>query len=168
MICAAILSMTALRFSLRTPLSISTRSAATVLSRSSHISTVSPVLLASISRKASVFSTRSPSVLFMFFGQPSTIVPTPYSRISCSILAQVFRSLFSSGLSIVSTPWAVIPSGSLTATPTVREPKSSPSIRLFSIHLPAQQKSHAPQTPDTAFFPFSILRSVSLFSDRSM
>ena len=41
---------------------------------------------------------------------------------SSSMRAHVFRSLFSSLRHIVSTACAVIPKGSLTATPTVREP----------------------------------------------
>ena len=51
---------------------------------------------------------RSPMVLFIFFGKPSTISVTSYSVTSSSILASVFRSLFSDVRRTISIPCAVI------------------------------------------------------------
>ena len=65
---AAISSTYSLRFSLRIPVSIIERSAATVVSRSSHKITGRPQRFSSISLNSFVFSQRSPSVLFIFFG----------------------------------------------------------------------------------------------------
>ena len=65
---AAISSTNSLRCSLRIPVSIMERSAATVVRRSSHNTTSRPVRFSSISLNSFVFSQRSPSVLFMFFG----------------------------------------------------------------------------------------------------
>ena len=52
-------------------------------------------------------TTRSPAVLFIFFGNPSTIRPTSYSSTNSSIRARVLRSLFSLFLCITSTGCAV-------------------------------------------------------------
>ena len=104
-------------------------------SRSSHITTGRPVRFTSISLNSKDFSARSPRVLFIFLGSPSTSFVTWYSFTSSSSRARVCRSLFSDFLLIISTGWAVMPKGSLTATPRVLEPKSSPIIRISCSRL---------------------------------
>ncbi len=125
---AANLSTTALRSIPCISASFIARSAITVVKRSSIKVTGSSVLLRSISANSFVFSHRSPSVLFIFLGYPKTISDTSYCSHSSSIRAKVCLNLFGLSRLIISTPCAVIRSGSETATPTVLDPKSSPNI----------------------------------------
>ena len=62
----------------------------------------------------------------MLRGSPSTISLTSYCPHSSSILDNVLRSLFALSRLMISSGWEVINSSSLSATPHVLEPKSSP------------------------------------------
>ena len=74
-------------------------------------------------------SALGPMELFMFFGKPTTNFVTSYSFTNSPNRSKPKFSS-SSLMRIISMPCAVQPNKSLTATPTVREPTSSPMILI--------------------------------------
>ncbi len=133
---AAILSITVFLFFRLTSASISTRSAAIVVNRSSHNVTGKPNV-----------SFKKFSIIFRCFASWSNCIVHVFRDIrrqirSLRILSRV-RWILSmpnwpapSSILTVSMPWAVHPSASLIAMPTVLDPTSNPIVlNLFSLRF---------------------------------
>src|SRR5699024_436823 len=75
----------------------------------------------------------SPMELFMCFGSPTTMVETSFSSVIFTT-SSMPKCPFSESIFRVVNPWAVHPSASLRATPTVLVPTSKPSVLV--IYLP--------------------------------
>src|SRR5690625_5041188 len=75
----------------------------------------------------------SPMELFMCFGSPTTMVETSFASVIFTT-SSMPKCPFSESIFRVVNPWAVHPSASLRATPTVLVPTSRPSVLV--IYLP--------------------------------
>ena len=120
---AACSSMTAARLARLMSCAISSRSTAAVDSRSSQSMIGKMVSLEKLRAKARVDCARGPSEPSMLIGRPST---KPTALRSAASASTRWASAVKALRAMVSTPVASRRSGSLTATPMVLVPRSSP------------------------------------------
>src|ERR1039458_3327314 len=119
-------STAAARFSMLMPLERRTRPASTEVRRSSHSLTGRRVRFSSDSANSRTQTDCRPSVPRILMGLPSRIKPTSRWRMSCSRTSRSVRMRVRTRLG---RPCAVMPRGSLMASPMRRLPRSSARMR---------------------------------------
>src|ERR1039458_5952548 len=120
-------STAAARFSMLMPLERRTRPASTEVRRSSQSLTGRRVRFSSAAANSRTHTDCRPSVPRILMGLPSRIMPTSRWRMSCSSRSRSVRMRVRTRLG---RPCAVMPKGSLMASPMRRLPRSRARIRV--------------------------------------